>query len=199
MKSATNLAQAPHADLPEICFCGRSNVGKSSLLNVLCNRRQLARVSSTPGRTQLINFFNVQDQLMMVDLPGYGWAKAPKSMKREWGQTIQGYLAGRPQLTLALLLVDARRTPTDDERNLLAWFADGGRDCLVVVTKIDKFPASKRALTIKAIARELGVPRDDVIGFSATERLGRDDVWGAILAAVAAPTDDAGDIGDEAE
>ena len=119
VKSATQLSEAPHHLLPEVCFCGRSNVGKSSLINSLTNRRQLARVSSTPGRTQLINFFNVQDTVALVDLPGYGWAKVPKKMQAAWGRTVQEYLSDRPQLAMAVLLVDVRREPRQEERDLL--------------------------------------------------------------------------------
>jgi len=186
VKSATRLAEAPHLPLPEVCFCGRSNVGKSTLLNTLCNRKQLARVSSTPGRTRLLNFFNVQDTVAFVDLPGYGWARAPKSMQAEWGTTIQTYLADRPQLVLSLLLVDSRRDPGDDERNLLAWFQATGRPCLVVATKADKIANSRRPARNKAIAQALGLATADVVPFAAPTREGRDVLWGLILASVAA-------------
>src|SRR5690606_4139169 len=126
-----------HGALPEIAMCGRSNVGKSTLINTLTNRTQLARVSQTPGRTRLINFFNVQDTVTLVDLPGYGWATAPKAMQAEWGETIQAYLQDRPQLCLTLLLVDIRRDPEDEERGLLAWFQATGQPCVVVATKGD--------------------------------------------------------------
>lgn len=189
VKSAARHGQAPHSTLPEVCFCGRSNVGKSTLLNTLCNRRQLARVSSTPGRTQLLNFFNAQDVVSLVDLPGYGWAKTPKAMQADWGTAIQAYLRDRPQLVLTLLLVDLRRDPTDDERGLLAWFAASGRPCLIVATKADKVGGSQRRARVAAIARGLGVPPADVIPFSSLTRDGRDAIWGAILAfAQTAPT-----------
>ncbi|MFT7579246.1 MAG: GTP-binding protein [Myxococcota bacterium] len=184
VKSAANLTQAPHSALPEICFCGRSNVGKSSLLNVLCNRRQLARVSSTPGRTRLINFFTVQDRVTFVDLPGYGWAKAPTAMVREWGKTIQDYLTDRRQLAMTLLLVDIRRDPKDEERDLLAWFQNEGRSCLVVATKVDKVPPSKRKARINSIAKGLGLPATDILPFSALDKSGREAIWGTILGSV---------------
>ena len=184
IKSATRLAEAPHQVEPEVCFCGRSNVGKSSLLNVLTNRKQMARVSSTPGRTQLINFFNVQDLVTFVDLPGYGWARVPQAVQASWGRTIQGYLEDRQQLCLALLLVDMRRVPGDEERGLMAWFEERGLPCLVIATKADKVKRSQTGAALKAIAGALGVPKSDIVPFSATARTGRDAVWGSILAHV---------------
>ncbi len=181
VKSAAKLSQAPHSSLPEICFCGRSNVGKSTLINTLCNRRQLARVSSTPGRTQLINFFDVQERVMLVDLPGYGWAKTPKSLQREWGKTIQEYLSDRPQLALSLLLVDSRREPRDEELNLLEWFAATGRPCRVIVTKMDKEKSNRRKLRLQQIAKAMGLKPREVIGFSGLTKSGREDVWRVIL------------------
>ena len=184
VKSAAKLAQAPHQVEPEVCFCGRSNVGKSSLLNVLTNRNRIARVSNTPGRTQLINFFNVQDVVMFVDLPGYGWARVPTAVKASWGRTIQGYLESRRQLCLALLLVDIRRTPGDEERGLLAWFEERGLPCLVVATKSDKIKRSQLYKATSDIAKALDVPKSDVIPFSAPSKAGREAVWGAIMAHV---------------
>lgn len=184
--SATRLSEAPALAQPEVCFCGRSNVGKSSLINTLCNRRQLARVSSTPGRTRLINFFNVQDQLTLVDLPGFGWAKVPASMQAEWGKHIQGYLSDRPQLVLALLLLDIRRDPQQGELDLLSWFAADDRQVLIVATKADKLPKTRRQGRIKELARALEVPASDIVPFSALSREGRDNLWGTILARTAA-------------
>ena len=185
IKSASKLSEAPHHVLPEVCFCGRSNVGKSSLINILTNRKQLARVSSTPGRTQLINFFNIQDRVVFADLPGYGWAKVPKKLKAAWGHTVQQYLHDRPQLILAILLVDTRREPRQEERDLLAWFAQQGRRCLIVATKADKVTTSKLKAHIHTIAKGLEVRPRDVLPFSALSKQGRDLVWGAILAATA--------------
>lgn len=182
IRSAARLEDAPHLAIPEVCFCGRSNVGKSTLLNALSNRRQLARVSSTPGRTRLLNFFNVQDKVVLTDLPGYGWAKAPKAMQAEWGGTIQAYLKDRPALVLCLLLVDSRRDVTIDEQNLFNWFRDSGRPCLVVATKSDKVPASKRFAVTAAIAKALGTDPADVIAFSSLDKSGLEAIWGTILA-----------------
>ncbi len=182
IKSAQRLQEAPHVPLPEICFCGRSNVGKSSLINGLCNRKQLARVSGTPGRTRLINFFNVQDEVVLADLPGYGYAKVPAAMQADWGKHIQAYLASRPQLVLALMLVDIRRDPEEEEQQLYSWFAQGGRQCLIVATKADKVAVSRRKQRLTAIASALEVPRRDVVAFSALTKEGKDLLWGAILA-----------------
>jgi len=182
VKSASKIGESPSSELPEIAVCGRSNVGKSSLLNVLCNRRQLARVSSTPGRTRLINFFVVQDVLMLVDLPGYGYAKGPLADREQWGDTIAGYLRDRPQLRLCLLLVDARRLPQDEELGLLAWFRQTGRPCLAILTKIDKLGRSEVGIARKKTATLLEMPLEDVLVFSALERTGREDIWSAMLA-----------------
>ena len=182
IKSASKLSEAPHIPLPEICFCGRSNVGKSSLINTLCGRRQLARVSGTPGRTRLINFFNVQDVLCLVDLPGYGWAKVPAAMKRSWGNMVQTYLADRPQLVLAVSLMDIRRDPGSEERELLAWFKEHELPCLVIATKSDKVKRSQVRGRIQAIAKGVGIRPAQVLAFSALNRDGRDEVWGTLLA-----------------
>lgn len=184
LKSASRLSEAPHLAQPEVCFCGRSNVGKSTLINALSNRRQLARVSQTPGRTQLINFFNVQDRLTLVDLPGYGWAKVPLAVKAGWGHTVRGYLEGRPQLVLAVLLVDLRRDPGDEERELLAWFSEQQRSCLIVATKADKVPSSRRGARVRALAGSLEVRTRDILPFSALTRQGRDLIWGTIFALI---------------
>ena len=181
VKSAAKLTQAPHTTLAEICICGRSNVGKSSLINALTNRKQLARASSTPGRTRLINFFDIQSRLMLVDLPGYGWAKVPKPMQAEWGKAIQRYLDSRPQLRLSLLLLDIRRDPSSQDRDLYDWFTANGLPCLLVATKADKLSSAKRGPRLKAIAKSMGVQGRDIIAVSATTRLGCDDLWSVLL------------------
>ena len=181
IKSAAKLSQAPHTTLPEVCFCGRSNVGKSSLLNTLCGRKQLARVSSTPGRTRLLNFFNVQDRLCAVDLPGYGWAKVPKAMQADWGKAIHGYLEDRPQLRLALILVDIRREPGDEEHQLVDWFQAHDVPIVIVATKSDKLAKNKRKTAVAGISRSLGVHPKAVVPFSALNREGREEVWQRIL------------------
>ena len=178
--SAVKYEQYPELKHPEIAFAGRSNVGKSSLINVLVNRKRLVKTSSTPGRTQLVNFFDINDNLTFVDLPGYGFAKAPKKVVREWGPMVERYLAERRSLKGALLLIDIRRSPREDEFNLIAWFQAHGIPFKVVLTKADKFTNNKRGSNVARIAKELDVKKNELIPFSALSRMGRDDVWTAI-------------------
>jgi GTP-binding protein len=187
VKSASKLTEAPAGTtLPEVAFCGRSNVGKSSLINTLCNRRQLARVSNTPGRTRLINFFDVQQRVMFVDLPGYGFATGDRAEVAAWGRTIQEYLQHRKQLVLTLLLLDARRPAEREEVELLMWFQATGLPTLAVLTKADKLNRSELERARVAAAKALHLPRAQVIPASALSRDGRDAVWGTILGVTAA-------------
>ncbi|HRE90914.1 MAG TPA: ribosome biogenesis GTP-binding protein YihA/YsxC [Myxococcota bacterium] len=183
VKSAAHIKDCPSSQLPEVAVCGRSNVGKSSLLNTLCNRRQLARVSTTPGRTRLINFFDVQGRVMLVDLPGYGFARGDKKEVERWGETIQGYLADRPQLCLSLILFDARRLPEQEEEELLLWFKQAGRPTLAVMTKSDKVGRSEVLGRRRKAAEILGLPSRDVLPFSSLDQSGKDELWSAILSA----------------
>jgi GTP-binding protein len=185
VKSASKLGEAPVTTLPEVAFCGRSNVGKSSLINTLCNRRQLARVSNTPGRTRLLNFFDVQQRVMLVDLPGYGFATGNRAEVAAWGQTIQDYLQNRKQLVLSLMLLDARREAEREEEELLMWFQASGVPTVVILTKADKLNKSELERARVAAARTLRLPRSQVLPFSALTRDGRDAVWGTILGVVA--------------
>lgn len=185
VKSATKPANYPPAELPEVAFAGRSNVGKSSLINVLVNRKGLVRTSSTPGRTQLINFFLVNGRLMLVDLPGYGFAKVPLAVKKQWGPMIETYLSTRPSLGCVVLIMDVRRVPGDEDRQMLQWLRSYGIPTLVVVTKCDKVSKNERARQTALIARELGLAREEMAFFSALSREGKDEVWeriGALLA-----------------
>jgi len=190
VKSAAAIRDAPSSVLAEVAFCGRSNVGKSTLINTLCNRRQLARVSTTPGRTRLINFFDVQSRVMLVDLPGFGYATGSKAEVEAWGQTIQGYLEDRPQLCLTLLLWDARRGPEQEEEELLMWFREAGRPCLGVMTKSDKIGRSELETRRRASAEILGLELHDVIAFSSLSKLGREPLWATVLAAARAFTEE---------
>lgn len=189
--SAVKADQYPELRHPEIAFAGRSNVGKSSLINVLVNRKRLVKTSSTPGRTQLVNFFDINEAITFVDLPGYGYAKAPKRVVREWGPMVERYLAERRSLKGALLLIDIRRSPREDEFNLVEWFRAHGIPFRVVLTKSDKFSNNKRQGNVARIARELGMKSSELIPFSALSRSGRDDVWQAITDLVGSPADTA--------
>jgi GTP-binding protein len=176
--------QFPDTTLPEIAFLGRSNVGKSSLINTLVGQRQLARVSSTPGRTQAIHFFQIAEQFCLVDFPGYGYAKAPKSVRSAWAPLIRSYLDTRPNLKGGLLLMDVRREPRQDEFDLVAEFRERGLLLLLVVTKIDKVAKTRRGGHVQKLAKALGIPQQHALGFSAPKRLGREPLWKAIHALV---------------
>lgn len=177
VKSATKPKEYPVTDQPEIAFAGRSNVGKSSLINVLVNRKSLVRTSNTPGRTQLINFFEVNGTFGLVDLPGYGFAKVPLAVKRQWGPMMETYLASRPNLRGVVLILDIRRIPTDEDRQMLAWLGRFGIPAVLVVTKCDKVSKNEKARQADAIARTLGVAKESFAFFSALSKEGRDGVW----------------------
>ncbi len=180
IKSATRPAQYPPAQLPEIAFAGRSNVGKSSLINTLVNRKHLVKTSSTPGRTQLINFFDINQQIVFVDLPGYGYAKVPQSVRKKWGPMIETYLSRRKTLRAVVAIMDIRRTPQQEELNLLGWLSHYAISAIVVLTKTDKLSKSKSAQQYRRIAETLTLNPDDLILFSAKTRRGRDTLWKAI-------------------
>jgi len=178
--SATKPSQYPPEGLPEIAFAGRSNVGKSSLINVLVNRKRLVKTSSTPGRTQLVNFFDINDYITFVDLPGYGYAKVPASVRKNWGPMIETYLSGRNTLKGVVVILDIRRTPREEEHNLIAWLAHYSIASILVLTKADKLSKTKMARQHAVVARELALDAGDLILFSAKSRQGREDVWKAV-------------------
>jgi len=190
IKSATKPAHYPDSELPEIAFAGRSNVGKSSLINVLVNRKALVRTSSTPGRTQLINFFDVNGTFTLVDLPGYGFAKVPLEVKKQWGPMMQTYLSSRLNLRGVVLIIDVRRIPKEEDIQMFEWLRTFGIPPILVVTKCDKVSKSQRERHIAAIAKELGVKRDELCAFSALSRDGSEGIWQRIEALLA-PTADA--------
>jgi GTP-binding protein len=179
--SAAKPAQYPPALLPEIAFAGRSNVGKSSLINTLVNRRHLVKTSSTPGRTQLINFFDINRQIVFVDLPGYGYAKVPASVKKTWGPMIETYLRARQALKGVVIIMDIRRIPRREELNLLGWLNHYSIAGILVLTKTDKLPKSKQVQQHNLIARALEMDKEDFILFSTKSRRGKDALWNAIL------------------
>ena len=178
--SAVKPAQYPDARLPEVAFAGRSNVGKSSLINTLVNRKRLVKTSSTPGRTQLINFFAVNDDLFLVDLPGYGYAKVPAAVRRKWGPMIETYLKGRPTLAAVVLIMDIRRVPGVEEQNFIDWLKLYQRPPVLVLTKADKLSKTKQKKQLQAIGAALAVEDTALILFSAKTRLGKAAVWSAI-------------------
>ena len=178
--SATKPSQYPPEGLPEIAFAGRSNVGKSSLINVLVNRKRLVKTSSTPGRTQLINFFNINDNVTFVDLPGYGYARVPASVKKKWGPMIETFLSGRSTLKGVVVILDIRRTPREEEFNLIDWLEHYSIASILILTKADKLSKTKQNKQLTVVAKTLAVDPRDLIMFSAKTRRGRDEVWPAI-------------------
>ncbi len=190
IKSATKPANYPESELPEIAFAGRSNVGKSSLINVLVNRKNLVRTSSTPGRTQLINFFDVNGAFTLVDLPGYGFAKVPLEVKRQWGPMMETYLSTRANLRGVVLIMDIRRIPRDEDLQMLAWLRTFSVPPLLVVTKCDKVSKNVRERQLVLIAKELGVDRSELTPFSALSREGFEKIWIRIEAVLASAETD---------
>lgn len=164
----------------EIAVAGRSNVGKSSLINVLTNHRHLAKVSSTPGRTQLLNFFLINEHFVLCDLPGFGYAKVPLEMKKQWGQMMSRYFSERQPLKGLLVLLDARREPGDWERELVALGSEFGWAIIPVVTKVDKLSKSQRKPTFETIATALGLEASQLFAWSAVNREGYEQLWAAI-------------------
>jgi GTP-binding protein len=175
--SAVKPAQYPPPQFPEVAFAGRSNVGKSSLINTLVNRKRLVKTSSTPGRTQLINFFLVNGSLSLVDLPGYGYAKVPLAVKKKWGPMIETYLSTRPGLAVVVLLMDIRRTPKEEELRLFDWLAHYDIPVIPVLTKADKLSKTKQKRQLQATAHTLDIPEQELILFSAKSRLGKETLW----------------------
>jgi len=178
----------PEAALPEIAFAGRSNVGKSSLLNRLIQRKKFARVSNTPGRTREVNFFKVNGAFVFVDLPGYGYARISKERRAEWKPLIESYLRGSEQLRGIVQLLDARHDPTNDDRQMLDFLATLGVPTVVVLTKIDKLTPKERRERIAGITDILGLDEDQVIPFSAVTGDGRNELAEAIDALLAQPS-----------
>ena len=177
-KAFATAEQLEESDLPEICFCGRSNVGKSSLINKLLNRKSLARVSSKPGKTATINFYNIDDTMNFVDLPGYGYAKASEEVKAKWGKMIENYLHTSKQLKAVFLLIDIRHDPSANDRMMYEWMVYQGFAPIIIATKLDKIKRSQIQKNVKAIREGLNVqPGTTIIPFSAETKQGRDEIW----------------------
>lgn len=168
----------PNNKLPEIAFAGKSNVGKSSLINALMNRKALARTSSQPGKTQTINFYNINDAMYLVDLPGYGYAKVPESERVKWGKMIENYLHKSRQLKAVFLLTDIRHTPGANDKTMYDWIVYQGFRPVVIATKLDKLKRSQVQKALKEVRAGLGLTSEDtVIPFSAQTKQGRDEIW----------------------
>ena len=178
----------PASELPEIAFSGRSNVGKSSLLNTLVRRKALARVSSTPGKTREINFFRVNDAFHLVDLPGYGYARVSKTARNAWRPLIEGYLRTSAQLRGVVQLIDSRHAPSADDHRMMQFLASLGVPTIVVATKVDKLKRAEREPTLAGLAAQLGVDDDQLIPFSAHTGEGRDELAQAIVSVLAQPS-----------
>ncbi|TYO98464.1 GTP-binding protein [Geothermobacter ehrlichii] len=177
LQSANRPDSYPPADWPEIAFAGRSNVGKSSLINSLLGRRKLVRTSRTPGRTQLLNFFLVNRAFCLVDLPGYGFARVPAAVRRQWGPMVRIYLETRPTLRGVVWLLDCRRVPNEEDLQLLDWLEELQVPTIPVITKIDKVKRSQRVRQLKPILAATGLPADAFSVFSALSGEGRQEVW----------------------
>ena len=168
----------PVNDKPEVAFAGKSNVGKSSLINALINRKAYARTSATPGKTQTINFYNINDGLYLVDLPGYGYARVSEKEKEQWGKMIERYLHGSAQLRAVFLLIDIRHEPSANDRMMYKWVVEQGYQPVIIATKLDKIKRSQVQKHVKMLKEGLSlIPGTKVIPFSSTTKQGRDEIW----------------------
>ena len=171
----------PDTEFPEVAFAGKSNVGKSSLINALMNRKSYARTSSQPGKTQTINFYNINDAMYLVDLPGYGYANASPAVKAKWGKMIEKYLRQSANLKQVFLLVDKRHDPSENDKMKYNWIVDNGFRPVIIATKLDKLKRSQIAKHVKAVRAGLGLKEDDIlIPFSSQTKQGLDELWNTI-------------------
>ena len=175
---AVKKEQYPQTGMPEVAFAGKSNVGKSSLINCMINRKALARTSQNPGKTRTINFYNVEDKLYFVDLPGYGYAKAPKSEQQKWGKMIEGYLLKREELKAIIMLVDIRHEPGENDLMMYDWLKHYGHNIIIVATKSDKLKRSQLDKHKKMLKNAFGLEKDEILlPFSSETRSGREELW----------------------
>jgi len=180
--SAVAASQYPKDDFPEVAFVGKSNVGKSSLINALTNRRKLAKVSGTPGKTRLVNFFLINKSVYFVDLPGYGYAKISREQQKTWGKMIESYLQGRRTLKKFVLLVDSRHKPTEDDIIMHNWIKHYGVECIVVATKVDKLTKMEIAKSQKLIKETLDFePNDKLVYISSSKKTGKQELIDTIF------------------
>ena len=172
----------PDTGKPEVAFAGKSNVGKSSLINALMNRKSLARTSAQPGKTQTINFYNINEEMYLVDLPGYGYAKVSQSEKEKWGKLIEKYLKNSKHLKAVFLLVDIRHEPNANDKQMYEWILAQGYTPLIIATKADKIKRSQLDKQKKIVREGLGMPKDGtLIAFSAETKQGRDEIYGMLM------------------
>lgn len=177
--------QYPNTELPEVAFVGKSNVGKSSLINCMVNRKSLARTSQSPGKTRTINFYNVENILHFVDLPGYGYARAAKSEIAKWGKMIEEYLLERPQLKSIILLIDIRHEPSKNDKIMYDWLKHYGYKIIIVLTKSDKLKRSQINKHLSIISKSLELDKEDILlPFSSENRDGRDNLWNIIKSVI---------------
>lgn len=168
----------PQTDIPEIAFAGKSNVGKSSMINALMNRKSYARTSSQPGKTQTINYYNINDCMYLTDLPGYGYANANEAVKAKWGKMVEKYLKTSKQLRQVFLLIDIRHDPSANDKMMYDWIVASGYHPVIVATKLDKIKRSQVTKQVKAIRTGLGLGKDDIlIPFSSQTKQGLDTLW----------------------
>lgn len=171
-------SKLPDNELPEIAFAGKSNVGKSSLINALMNRKSYARISATPGKTQTINFYNINEELYLVDLPGYGYAKVSEQEKAQWGKLIERYLHGSSQLRAVFLLIDIRHESSANDKMMYDWIINQGFEPIIIATKLDKLKRSQIQKHVKMVKTGLNlVPGTKIIPFSSVTKQGRDEIW----------------------
>lgn len=178
--SATQKDQYPDTNLPEVVVVGRSNVGKSSFINAFCQRKKLAYVGNTPGKTRLINFFMIDQAWVLVDVPGYGYAKMSKSMLIQMGKMMDEYFLKRDQISVVISLVDSRHEPTNDDIDMISYLKELGIPVLVVATKIDKVSKTKRIKALKVVSQKLQIPLSQILPVSSTEKTGFDEVYKAL-------------------
>lgn len=184
-------SKLPDNELPEIAFAGKSNVGKSSLINGLLNRKSLARTSAQPGKTQTINFYNINKELYFVDLPGYGYAKVSVEIRAKWGKMIENYLHTSAQLKKVFLLIDIRHVPSENDCLMYDWIVNNGYEPVIICTKLDKIKRSQVQKNLKQIKEKLGlVPGTRMIPFSALTKQGKDDIWNLIEMSLSESEDD---------
>lgn len=177
VKSAVFAKDYPESTLPEIAFVGRSNVGKSSMINSLLGRKKLVKVSGKPGKTRTLNFFNIDNKIMLVDLPGYGFAAVSKTERASWAKSIETYLTQRDNLKACVLILDVRRMPSEEDLDMLEWLSATGTNTLVVLTKTDKLSNNKIGKQVRLIAEEVGIDKEHFFLYSSITGSGKDIIW----------------------